>query len=107
MKRLLPSASLAAAIACALALSACAAQSTAPAAASAPAEAAAPPASPASPAPPMLGSDRDSHGCIPSAGYSWCEQTQQCERPWELAKQKGFANSALAYEQFCRNNFAK
>ncbi|AOL08129.1 hypothetical protein WR30_30330 [Burkholderia contaminans FFH2055] len=104
MKRLLPSASLAAAIACALALSACAAQSTAPAAASAPAEAAAPPASPASP---MPGSDRDSHGCIPSAGYSWCEQTQQCERPWELAKQKGFANSALAYEQFCRNNFAK
>ncbi|HEM7876263.1 hypothetical protein DF044_22425 [Burkholderia contaminans] len=104
MKRLLPSASLAAAIACALALSACAAQSTAPAAASAPAEAAAPPASPA---PPMPGSDRDSHGCIPSAGYSWCEQTQQCERPWELAKQKGFANSALAYEQFCRNNFAK
>ncbi|RQT32803.1 hypothetical protein [Burkholderia contaminans] len=113
MKRLLPSASLAAAIACALALSACAAQSTAPAAASAPAEAAASPASPASPAPPappappMPGSDRDSHGCIPSAGYSWCEQTQQCERPWELAKQKGFANSALAYEQFCRNNFAK
>ncbi|WP_175813222.1 hypothetical protein [Burkholderia contaminans] len=98
MKRLLPSASLAAALACALALSACAAQSTAPAAASAPAEAA---------APPMPGSDRDSHGCIPSAGYSWCEQTQQCERPWELAKQKGFANSALAYEQFCRNNFAK
>lgn len=104
MKRLLPSASLAAALACALALSACAAQSTAPAAASAPAEAAAPPAPPASP---MPGSDRDSHGCIPSAGYSWCEQTQQCERPWELAKQKGFANSALAYEQFCRNNFAK
>ncbi|VWC83503.1 putative lipoprotein [Burkholderia contaminans] len=103
MKRLLPSASLAA-IACALALSACAAQSTGPAAASAPAEAAAPPAPPA---PPMPGSDRDSHGCIPSAGYSWCEQTQQCERPWELAKQKGFANSALAYEQFCRNNFAK
>ncbi|MEK7892164.1 hypothetical protein AAB992_34215 [Burkholderia contaminans] len=104
MKRLLPSASLAAALACALALSACAAQSTAPAAASAPAEAA---ASPAPPASPMPGSDRDSHGCIPSAGYSWCEQTQQCERPWELAKQKGFANSALAYEQFCRNNFAK
>ncbi|EKS9795816.1 MULTISPECIES: hypothetical protein [Burkholderia] len=101
MKRLLPSASLAAAMACALALSACAAQSTVPAAASAPAEAAAPPA------PPMPGSDRDPHGCIPSAGYSWCEQTQQCERPWELAKQKGFANSALAYEQFCRNNFAK
>ncbi|MBN3745744.1 hypothetical protein G3N96_09920 [Burkholderia sp. Se-20373] len=101
MKRPFPSASLAAAMACALALSACAAPSTVPAAASAPAE------SVASPAPPMPGSDRDPHGCIPSAGYSWCEQTQQCERPWELAKQKGFANSALAYEQFCRNTFAK
>ena len=95
MKRLLPSASLAAAIACALALSACAAQSTAPAEAAAP------------PPPPMPGSDRDSHGCIPSAGYSWCEATQQCERPWELAKQKGFANSAQGYDQFCRNGSAK
>ena len=55
----------------------------------------------------MVGGDRDAHGCIGSAGYSWCEQTQQCERPWELAKQKGFANSTQAYEQFCHNNFAK
>ncbi|GAU05658.1 hypothetical protein BSLA_02f4103 [Burkholderia stabilis] len=55
----------------------------------------------------MVGGDRDAHGCIGSAGYAWCEQTQQCERPWELAKQKGFANSAQAYEQFCRNNSAR
>lgn len=32
---------------------------------------------------PMPGSDRDSHGCIPSAGYSWCEAKQKCIRPWE------------------------
>ncbi|VWC79908.1 putative lipoprotein [Burkholderia lata] len=95
MKRFLPSVSLAATLACACALSACAAPSAPPA------------QSPAPAAPPMVGGDRDSHGCIGSAGYSWCEQTQQCERPWELAKQKGFANSALAYEQFCRNNVAK
>ncbi len=31
----------------------------------------------------MPGSDRDSHGCIPSAGYSWCEAKQQCLRTWE------------------------
>lgn len=99
MKRFIPSASLAAAIA--FALSACAAQSTAPANASAPIDVSAPAA------PPMVGGDRDAHGCIGSAGYAWCEQTQQCERPWELAKQKGFANSALSYEQFCRNNSAK
>jgi hypothetical protein len=33
---------------------------------------------------PMPGSDRDSHGCIVSAGYSWCEPLQQCIRPWEI-----------------------
>lgn len=32
---------------------------------------------------PMPGSDRDEHGCIPSAGYSWCEAKQKCLRPWE------------------------
>ncbi|KER74526.1 hypothetical protein HR51_05575 [Burkholderia cepacia] len=95
MKRFLPSVSLVATLACAFALSACAAPSTPPAQSSAPA------------VPPMPGSDRDAHGCIPSAGYSWCEATQQCERPWELAKQKGFANSAQAYDQFCRNGAAK
>jgi hypothetical protein len=31
----------------------------------------------------MPGSDRDAHGCIPSAGYSWCEASQKCYRPWE------------------------
>lgn len=101
MKRYLPSASFAAAIACAFALSACAAQSSAPANAPAPADTA------AQAAPPMVGGDRDAHGCIASAGYAWCERTQQCERPWELAKAHGIANSAQAYEQFCRNGGAK
>lgn len=32
---------------------------------------------------PMLGGDRDEHGCIPSAGYVWCEAKQKCLRPWE------------------------
>ena len=32
---------------------------------------------------PLVGGDRDSHGCIGSAGYSWNEQKQQCLRPWE------------------------
>jgi hypothetical protein len=31
----------------------------------------------------MPGSDRDDHGCIPSAGYEWCEPLQKCLRPWE------------------------
>lgn len=50
---------------------------------------------------PMPGSDRDIHGCIGSAGYSWCERTKQCERPWELAASRGFENSAEAYQSFC------
>ncbi|MBZ5789638.1 hypothetical protein K8353_05905 [Burkholderia contaminans] len=95
MMRFTPSLSLAATLACAFVLSACAAPSAPPARASAP------------PALPMVGGDRDAHGCIGSAGYSWCEATRQCERPWELAKQKGFANSAQAYDQFCRNGAAK
>lgn len=32
---------------------------------------------------PALGGDRDEHGCIPSAGYSWCEAKQNCLRVWE------------------------
>ncbi|MFH1054997.1 MAG: Kazal-type serine protease inhibitor family protein [Candidatus Altiarchaeota archaeon] len=32
---------------------------------------------------PPLGGDRDEHGCIGSAGYSWCEAKQKCLRKWE------------------------
>ncbi|MFA6106891.1 MAG: hypothetical protein WC745_04450 [Patescibacteria group bacterium] len=32
---------------------------------------------------PMVGNDRDEHGCIPSAGYSWCEAKKKCLRIWE------------------------
>ena len=49
------------------------------------------------------GADRDSHGCIPSAGYAWCENTQQCERPWELAKRKKFEKTPEAFEKYCNN----
>lgn len=31
----------------------------------------------------MLGGDRDAHGCIGSAGYSWCEVKNKCLRVWE------------------------
>ncbi len=31
----------------------------------------------------MVGDDRDEHGCIPSAGYSWCESQKRCLRIWE------------------------
>lgn len=60
-------------------------------------------AAPAPPAPPMPGSDRDAHGCIGSAGYAWCGASGQCERPWELAKAKGFENTPAAFAAYCGN----
>jgi putative lipoprotein len=47
------------------------------------------------------GADRDEHGCIRSAGYSWCEREARCLRPWELAKEKGFASSEEAFRAYC------
>lgn len=32
---------------------------------------------------PLVGGDRDEHGCIGSAGYMWCEVKQKCLRVWE------------------------
>jgi len=43
----------------------------------------------------MPGSDRDSHGCIGSAGYTWCEAKQKCLRPWEESCLEGSAVPAL------------
>lgn len=38
---------------------------------------------PETPSEPLVGGDRDAHGCIPSAGYTWCEPKQKCLRMWE------------------------
>ncbi len=32
---------------------------------------------------PLVGADRDAHGCIGSAGYSWCDLKNKCLRTWE------------------------
>jgi len=31
----------------------------------------------------LVGGDRDAHGCIGSAGYTWCEPLNKCLRVWE------------------------
>ncbi len=31
----------------------------------------------------LVGNDKDEHGCIGSAGYSWCESKNKCLRSWE------------------------
>lgn len=37
----------------------------------------------ANPTQAIVGGDRDIHGCIGSAGYSWCESKQKCLRTFE------------------------
>ncbi len=32
---------------------------------------------------PLIGGDKDAHGCLIAAGYSWCESKNKCLRPWE------------------------
>ncbi len=49
----------------------------------------------------LTGSERDEHGCINSAGYHWCERTNQCERPWELAEKEGFENAREQFDAYC------
>jgi hypothetical protein len=31
----------------------------------------------------LVGNDKDIHGCIGSAGYTWCDTKQKCLRVWE------------------------
>lgn len=49
----------------------------------------------------LPGGDRDAHGCIGSAGYSWCPKERACARPWELAASKGFPNNRAAFDAYC------
>lgn len=53
------------------------------------------------PAPRPIGGDRDAHGCLAPAGYTWCARERACVRPWELAKQAGFDNTAEAFAAHC------
>ncbi len=65
--------------------------------------------SPTTPPPPgpRVGGDRDEHGCIGSAGYSWCARENHCVRPWELAREHNIAmtgtpaENARAFAAYC------
>lgn len=45
----------------------------------------------------IVGGDKDEHGCIGSAGYSWCQEKQKCLRVWEetCGGNSGSSNCAL------------
>jgi hypothetical protein len=51
--------------------------------------------------PAPVGGDRDAHGCISSAGHTWCARDAACVRPWELAQKIGFANTAEEFRTYC------
>lgn len=69
------------------------------------------PASPeASPQAPRTGGDRDAHGCIGSAGYSWCARENRCVRPWEVAREHNLprggdaTENRRAFESYCNGS---
>jgi hypothetical protein len=39
-----------------------------------------------------IGGQRDRHGCLGPAGYSWCARERSCVRIWELARQLSVAD---------------
>lgn len=41
----------------------------------------------------VVGGDKDEHGCIGSAGYSWCALKNKCLRIWEEACDEELANA--------------
>lgn len=54
----------------------------------------------------MVGNDRDSHGCIGSAGYQWCAQARACVRPWEYVREQGVELSQAQFDSACQSNQA-
>jgi hypothetical protein len=48
---------------------------------------------------PCVGCDKDIHGCIGSAGYSWCEAKQKCLRIWEENCTTSLCNCPDGYVQ--------
>ncbi|MCX6732668.1 MAG: hypothetical protein NTV98_03965 [Candidatus Roizmanbacteria bacterium] len=56
----------------------------------------------------LVGGDKDTHGCIGSAGYSWCEAKQKCLRVWEEKCEEAKVSDADLIKQalFTKNNWA-
>lgn len=52
---------------------------------------------------PLVGSDKDAHGCIASAGYIWCTKENSCVKPWEYAAGVAIPNTSEAVNSYCGN----
>jgi hypothetical protein len=58
----------------------------------------------------VVGNDRDAHGCIPSAGYTWCAEKSKCLRLWEekCTEESNNANITVDINQYkkdCPNGY--
>ena len=51
-----------------------------------------------------VGADQDAHGCIGSAGYTWCEPKNKCLRVWEEAC---FANVSQEVQSLLAKKYNK
>ncbi|MCX6731105.1 MAG: hypothetical protein NTZ55_04605 [Candidatus Roizmanbacteria bacterium] len=56
----------------------------------------------------LIGGDKDVHGCLGPAGYSWCEVKQKCLRVWEEKCEASKISDADLIKQalFTKNNWA-
>ncbi|HNV12696.1 MAG TPA: hypothetical protein PK686_01665 [bacterium] len=52
----------------------------------------------------IVGGDKDEHGCIGSAGYSWCEPKNECLRIWE---EKCYVSVEEEIQYFLANKYNK
>lgn len=55
----------------------------------------------------VVGGDRDEHGCIGSAGYTWCPQLDKCLRVWEEPCISGSIDTAVITGEISQALIAK
>jgi membrane-bound inhibitor of C-type lysozyme len=48
----------------------------------------------------LVGGDADEHGCLASAGYTWCQIKAKCLRPWEEKCEVGTLAKTYIYTDF-------
>lgn len=56
--------------------------------------------------PQPIGGDKDEHGCLIAAGYSWCEDKQKCIRAWEEDCGKHICTAEESTNKMCTMEYA-
>jgi len=55
----------------------------------------------------IIGGNRDSHGCLSGAGYSWCSAANKCIRVWEEPCEDRIFENFKNIEKVLKQNFSK